>query len=361
MKCLDAVRNLWGTMKHRKQPFQSRRVSPFLLVLIGGSILLLTGGSFLFHSLVASQQQNIDPANSRAKLAGGTLAIQAPTAPPITISIPAHNSTPIRTANGATGTPTSPSKGPSTPTANPSKGSPTPPASNPGTTLPPGSVLPSESTCVARIALSSFEPRPDNYAANHQVPTAGQIANLQPWNPSIGMDAKSDSLRKQITGNYTGTTDEILQWAACKWGIDVNIVRAEAVTESDWHQSQLGDSTTNQSLCPPGTWNGSGCYQSYGILQIKYTYFKTEWPMSQQDTAFNAEFVYGWIRNCYEGWADYLYGLTPSPGYPRYHAGDIWGCLGFWFSGGWYTPGAINYINITMQHYQQKPWLQGGF
>jgi hypothetical protein len=327
-----------------------------LLVLIGGSIMLLTGGSFIFYSLVPSQQQNTDPANTRAQLASGALFIQLPVAPPISISILAHNNTripthiPTGTPNGPTATPTSPPEG-----------QPTPPAYNPDVTLPPGSKLPGESTCAARIAPSSFEPRPDNYATNHQVPTATQIANLQPWNPLIGMDSKSDSLRKQITGNYTGTTDQILQWVACKWGIDVNIVRAEAVTESNWHQSQLGDYTTNQSLCPPGAWNGSGCYQSYGILQIKYTYFKTEWPMSKQDTAFNAEFVYGWIRNCYEGWADYLYGLTPSPGYPRYHAGDIWGCLGFWFSGGWYTSGAINYINITKQHYQQKPWLQQGF
>ena len=201
----------------------------------------------------------------------------------------------------------------------------------------------------------------DDAAIAGRVELAAQIANLQPWNPLIGMDDKSDSLRRQITGNYTGTTDEILQWVACKWGIDVNIVRAQAVTESTWHQSQLGDYTNDQSLCPPGTWNGSSCYQSYGILQIKYTYFKTEWPMSQQDTAFSAEFVYGWLRNCYEGWADYLYQLTPSPGYARYHAGDIWGCLGFWFSGGWYTSGAINYINIIKQDYQQKPWLQPGF
>src|SRR6185437_11716667 len=279
LECLDSERNLWGKMKHRKQPLRSRRVSPFLLVLIGGSIMLLAGGSLLFYSLVPSQQQNTDPANTRAKLASGALSIQLPMAPPITISIPAHNNTrmPTGTPTGATSTPT-----------NPSKGSPTPPAGNPGITLPPGSILPSESTCAARIAPSSFEPRPDNYTANHQVPTAAQIANLQPWNPLIGMDSKSDSLRKQITGNYTGTTDEILQWVACKWGIDVNIVRAEAVTESNWHQSQLGDYTNNQSPCPPGTWNGSGCYQSYGILQIKYTYFKTEWPMSRQDTAFNA-------------------------------------------------------------------------
>ncbi len=235
-----------------------------------------------------------------------------------------------------------------------------PPPSN-SSTLPPGSTLPGESTCAARVSYSSFEPRPDNTAANHSVPTAAQIANLQAWTPTIGMDSKSDSLRKQITGNFTGTTDEILQWVACKWGVDVNIVRAEAVVESNWHQSQLGDYTNTQSLCPPGTWNGSSCYQSYGVLQIKYTYFKTEWPMARQDTAFNAEFVYGWIRNCYEGWADYLYQLTPVAGYPSYHAGDIWGCLGFWYSGGWYTQGAIDYIAKVQQYYNQKPWLQAGF
>jgi hypothetical protein len=83
--------------------------------------------------------------------------------------------------------------------------------------------------------------------------------------------------------------------------------------------------------------------------------------MSRDDTAFNADFVYGWLRNCYEGWADYLYQATPVSGYPRYHAGDIWGCLGFWFSGTWYDQGAINYINVTKGYYAQKPWLQPGF
>lgn len=43
----------------------------------------------------------------------------------------------------------------------------------------------------------------------------------------------------------------------------------------------------------------------------------------------NAEMVYGWIRNCYEDWADYLYQQPPA-GYPAYHAGDIWSCVGFY-------------------------------
>ena len=341
-------------MKRRKASPMLKRLSPALLVLIGGSIIVLTAGSFLSRTITPILRQSIAPANTPPALAYSILSIQAHQPAAHIVSIPPPFLTDVTPTPG----------GPSSPTPTPTmtQGTPTSPSvGNPGATLPPGSALPGESACAANITTSSFEPRPDNYAANHRVPTAAQIANLQPWNVSIGMDDKSDSLRRQITGNFTGTTDEILQWVACKWGIDVNIVRAEAVQESNWHQSQLGDYTTNQSLCPPGTWNGSSCYQSYGILQIKYTYFKTEWPMSQQDTAFSAEFVYGWLRNCYEGWADYLYQQTPSPGYPTYHAGDIWGCLGFWFSGGWYTSGAINYINIIKQDYQQKPWLQPGF
>ena len=100
------------------------------------------------------------------------------------------------------------------------------------TTLPPGSALPSEQVCAARVHRSSWEPRADNERANHTVPTATQIRQLIPWGPSNGVDPRADILRKQITGKFTGTTDEILQWVACKWGIDINIVRAEAVAES---------------------------------------------------------------------------------------------------------------------------------
>jgi hypothetical protein len=332
-------------MKRRERIRLWKRLSPVPPVLIGGSALLLIAGTVLSLAFLSSSRQGKIPANTQSTSIDNAFSIQAHQTATAVISIPAPYKTsgsPMPTTIAGTSTPTSPTTG------------------NPGSTLPPGSALPSESACAASV-VASPELRPDNTAANHSVPSAAQIAGLQAWNSSIGMSDRSDSLRRQITGNYTGTTDEILQWVACKWGIDVDIVRSEAVQESHWHQSQLGDYTTNQSLCPPGTWNGSSCYQSYGILQIKYTYFKTEWPMSQRDTAFSAEFVYGWIRNCYEGWTDYLYSLTPSPGYPSYHAGDIWGCLGFWFSGGWYTAGAINYINSVKQDYQQKPWLQAGF
>ncbi len=228
-------------------------------------------------------------------------------------------------------------------------------------TSPAGIVVPSDQECAARVQRSAQEPRPDNTAANHRVPTQQQIAQLAPWNESIGVDPKADALRKAITGNFTGTTDEILQWVACKWSIDPDIVRAEAVVESNWHQSQLGDYTTKRSACPPGIWDGKGCYQSYGILQIKYIYHQSAWPMNRDDTAFSAEFTYGDIRTCLEGWTTYLNTRTPLPGYPRYHAGDIWGCLGRWFSGTWYNQGAVDYIQKVKTALAEQSWLKFGF
>ncbi len=224
------------------------------------------------------------------------------------------------------------------------------------TTLPPGATLPSETTCASRVHRSAWEPRPDNALANHRVPAAQQIAALSPWGPAIGLDSKADTLRKQITGNFTGTTDEIIQWAACKRGFDVDIVRAQAVKESEWHQSHRGDWTTDRNLCPPGTWNGTGCFQSYGILQIKYIYNSTAWPMSRDDTAFNIDYMYGYIRACYEGWTNYFHDRSPIPGHPGYRAGDLWGCIGAWYSGSWYDKDAIRYINTVKTNLVNKVW-----
>jgi autotransporter family porin len=83
--------------------------------------------------------------------------------------------------------------------------------------------------------------------------------------------------------------------------------------------------------------------------------------MNRDDTAFSAEFVYAVIRACFEGWTTYLSEGTPVTGYPRYHAGDIWGCLGRWYSGWWYTQGAINYITSVKAHLSNEEWRQAGF
>lgn len=251
----------------------------------------------------------------------------------------------------------------SSPTAQPSATANAPEAlpANSSATLPPGAALPSEATCAARVHRSSWEPRPANRAANSRVPTAAQIAGLKPWGSAMGMDPRADALRKQMKGNFTGTTDEILQWAACKWGFNPDVLRADAVVESYWQQSQRGDYTSNQQYCPPGSWDGAGCFQSYGLFQIKWYFFKDAFPMAQTTTAFSAEYAYGILRACYEGWSTYLKQGTPLPGYPSYRAGDLWGCLGRWYSGWWYTQDALQYIAKVKTTLANKTWKSPNF
>src|SRR5262245_34941398 len=183
-------------------------------------------------------------------------------------------------------------------------------------TLPPGSALPSDAECAARVRRSSFEPRPQNFLANNNNVYA-QGARL------IGNDLYG--YEDRVTGNFTGTTDEILQWGACKWGIDENIVRAQAVQESSWDQAALGD-------CRGGTVPDTHGCQSVGILQVKGANIPPThpgtWPYAYESTAFNVDYTYAVWRSCYEGKETWL-----GSGY---RAGDEWGCVGRWFSGNWY-------------------------
>ena len=69
--------------------------------------------------------------------------------------------------------------------------------------------------------------------------------NATTWGPWSGEFPRA-------TGNFTGSTDDIIQWAACKWGFDENTLRAQVAKESYWTQTNLGDWTTNPNNCPPG-------------------------------------------------------------------------------------------------------------
>ena len=97
-----------------------------------------------------------------------------------------------------------------------------------------------------------------------------------------------------VTGNYKGTTDEILQWVSCKWGIDINLVRADAWTESNWVQSTVGDSC------------GTAGDASYGILQVKNANCSGQtvhggYPYTQDDTALDADYWGARLRACFDG------------------------------------------------------------
>jgi len=227
-----------------------------------------------------------------------------------------------------------------------------------GATLPPGSPLPSDSECAARVAKSSWEPRPDNATANDTQPTASQLQTFHAdaWGGVAG--AANSVLRQRVTGAFSGTTDEIIQWGACKWGFDADVIRAQAATESWWHQDAAGDLTSDTTLWPPdATCKDAGdCYQSYGLLQIKWTYWKSAWPSSRDSTAFNVDAALAWRRTCYEGYIEWL-SAPGTAGLPAYGPGDFWGCIGQWYSGGWYDAGAIAYIGKVQSNLSDKVWL----
>ncbi|MEA2685488.1 MAG: hypothetical protein QOE93_683, partial [Actinomycetota bacterium] len=222
-------------------------------------------------------------------------------------------------------------------------------------TLPRGSALPTDASCASQVRRSPVEVRPDNATFNATVPLAGSFT-LKNLNDQVGYDNRTPLLTTRVTGNFRGTTDEIIQWASCKWGFDEDHVRAIAATESWWHQSQLGDFTTNPALCPPGLI--APCPRSFGIHQVTWnTDPMGTYPSTTTSTAFNLDVSLLVHRICFEGYMTWLRDI----GYTNYAGGDEWGCVGQWYSGNWYDAGAQTYISKVKGYLSTKPWTQASF
>jgi hypothetical protein len=287
------------------------------------------------------------------------------------------------------------------------------------------SSLPSDSRCAAQVHLSSWEPRPENYEQNHTTPSPGAMAASfasRPRNQGGGYNPLWDSwLLPRVDGQFTGTTDEILQWAACKWGLPDNLIRGVAVQESTWfqylHYSEdagsggggggscywnrgCGDafpSPTDASLTycdaiategllssemhdyqkDPLTSSGGYpwqpstglCPKTFSILgvmswnnpawQAPYSPYAGNqngtFPFTRDSTAAAADYFAGYMRGCYEGWAYWL----KSSG--AYAAGDLWGCVGSWYSGDWHSSAAETYSGKVQNNQKSHTWLTASF
>ncbi len=226
----------------------------------------------------------------------------------------------------------------------------TPEASRPAVpvfeTLPPGSELPSADECARRVEGAGLgrEVRPENEVANRSTP---QGLSLPPW-PDFWDPSANRLFVPRIDGAYTGTTDEIIAWGACKWGIDVDLVRAMAMSESSWRQGFVGDQDNDPLVCV-GDYTVP-CPTSFGLLQLKHTTRPGSWPNSQWHTAFNVDYSLAVLRGCFEGWVTYLGN--------GYGPGDIWGCVGWHYSGDWKDDAALAYIRSVEGHLENKPWTR---
>jgi hypothetical protein len=214
----------------------------------------------------------------------------------------------------------------------------------PDETVPVGGDLPSEEPCVARASQygSDREARPENTIANASEP---KDLRLPPWPTWWDEDANKKFVLR-INGHFAGTTDQILVWGACKWGINSDVVRAMAMEESSWRQAKLGDYEDDPKLCVGGY--SVPCPTSFGILQLKHYARPGSYPYSQRSTAFNVDYTLATLRGCFEGWVLYL-GNGYSPG-------DLWGCVGWHYSGEWKDKEAQDYVVRVKSRLADHEW-----
>ncbi len=188
------------------------------------------------------------------------------------------------------------------------------------------------------VKQSKWEPRPENRASNRRVPGWKKV---RAWRKRSEMP-----YARFVDGRYRGTTDEIIQWAAHKWGINTNLMRAVATVETWWVQSFRGDSG-----------------DSFGLYQVRRPYHCWgECRIMRNFTAFNADYYGGIIRSYFDGKQTWLRRETDN-GKP-YRAGDLKGSLGAWYSGRWWGPPSRPiepYLDMIKHRQAEKTWHQPYF
>jgi hypothetical protein len=248
-----------------------------------------------------------------------------------------------------------------------------------------GSALADDQHC-ADLIPQTVENAPWNAPFNQTMATAVQLSSYVSNGYTLGY--KDDYTQyKRVDGQYTGSTDMIMRWAACKYGIDEDVVRAQAWVESGWIQGGAGDQRNSVSECVQGTfsalWNTSiiepdgslvyvpgGCFQSWSAWQTKAYYDWTTWPEIMESTAFASDFRYADQRACMTG--AYTSYYSSSAQQPNTYAGDIdnylnhpsadktdrvlWGCIGMHYSGSWYDSAAQGYIGSVQSAVAARPW-----
>jgi autotransporter family porin len=205
----------------------------------------------------------------------------------------------------------------------------------------------SSSAATARVNRRAWEPRPQNAPYAHP-PTPAELDYFHRW------DGHTDDcgLRAHVDGDFSGTTDETMQWTAHKWGLDEDLVRAQMQAESTWDHAA--------AIARPG--DGG---QSFGLSQIKVTVhpgFIAAAPgdggSAAHSLSLNADY-YGYVMraamNGCEGWLA-GYDATGHQ-YPPLDASDaLWGAVGRWYSGEWWTGASGTYRATVQRHLTNRDW-----
>lgn len=223
----------------------------------------------------------------------------------------------------------------------------------------------------AALVSPVAERRSNNATPNHYCPTD---ADLSLYHSAVDVHGESETklgytfnpYHKYVSGRFVGTTDEIIEWAAHKWGVPEDVLRAEYVHESWWNQSAMGDrrTETNPLLYPAfsrisGT---SDVFESLGLTQVKWhpdgsVNPGTE-PLRWESTAFNVDYQASVVRFYY----DDPMGHRSNWGDSSYYKGDPWLSIGGWYNPyPWNNSGQLSYISNVQKDLANRTWAQPGF
>jgi hypothetical protein len=389
-------------------------------LMIDGTSVLSGGGNFTWNSTTVSNgTHNL---TVRAFQKGGTTPLGT-----ASIFINVQNGGTYSTPTpDPTPTPPPPSSTQSaTPTPDPTQtpapsATPTPIPTGHFSMLTPGSSLPGGSNCANAVNADpepEFEPWNENdgtgYNSNSIVSSPSyfyQYAGSQLGYPNADFQG--------IDGKYAGTTDDIMRWAACKWGVDEDWVRAQSEIETGMHQDcadMHGGSTCNENgddNNPDGSCSGLpaglsadgwpvtnssgdfvgtssvphvGSYASWGVIQNKIACAEWyTWPMGALSTSWSEDYRWAKFRACMNGdvnarfnstdYTNAVQNATSNPnglytgGNPKYlGSGETnlqylaMGCILTHFSGGWYNSSAASYGDAFVSALDSHSWPGGLF
>jgi len=241
---------------------------------------------------------------------------------------------------------------------------------HPQNTFAPQGRLPLSDKSAAHLVTRRPEIRPQHKRPNNYVPSNKELSAFYNAYPPYS----NDTLRRYVTGRpglRSPSTDDLIQWAAHKWGIPEDWIRAEMVQESHWNQSMLGDLTSVSCAVynqyPPQarhSKNAHGCfvYQSMGVMQCKWIADPnnkqgtgigagTE-PLRWKSTAFNLDFYGHYVRWLFDGGCNWCNRTL--------YVGNAWQSIGGWFGDNG-DINAQNYIKDVQGFLAGRNWTKKGF
>lgn len=203
------------------------------------------------------------------------------------------------------------------------------------------------------------------------------------------------------------TTDELIQWAAVKWGLPDEVLRGQCVRESTWYSTPtyangfpvynwgcgdmsngqdgidaFGAGIANISGGPDyrilGTYHVGGVArtfdadhvpETFGICGVK-SWQAPAWgqmtgnqngtfPFNRDSISFALDYMAAVHRAIIEGWATYLTDQWPNG---ITDDAKFLGAVGAWFSGGdWMDGDAQTYLGLVQDEIDAQTWTLGSF